>query len=156
MLQGLSGVVGQDTPAKAALIYDWENAWALNDAQGLNNVDKKYFDTVMDHYRALWSLGAQVDVISEDGDLAGYSLVVAPMLYMVREGLGQRLRAFVEAGGTLVSTFGSGYVDANDLCYLGGFPGPLRETLGIWCEEIDVLMPGESNEILYQIGRAHV
>ena len=107
MLQGLSGVVGQDTPAKVALIYDWENAWALNDAQGLNNVDKKYFDTVMDHYRALWSLGAQVDVISEDGDLAGYSLVVAPMLYMVREGLGQRLRAFVEAGGTLVSTFGS-------------------------------------------------
>lgn len=149
MLQGLSGVVGQDTPAKAALIYDWENAWALNDAQGLNNVDKKYFDTVMDHYRALWSQGVQLDILSEDADLAGYDLVVAPMLYMVREGLGQRLRAFVEAGGTLVSTFGSGYVDENDLCYLGGFPGPLRETLGIWCEEIDVLMPGESNEILY-------
>ncbi len=149
ILSKLDGVVGQDTPARAAILYDWENAWALNDAQGLNNRDKKYFDTVMDHYRALWSLGIQVDVVNEDSDLSKYDLLVAPMLYMVRSGLGERVRAFVEKGGTLVSTFGSGYVDENDLCYLGGFPGPLKETLGIWCEEIDVLLPGESNEILY-------
>ena len=33
--------------------------------------------------------------------------------------------AFVKAGGTFVATYWSGVVDENDLCFLGGFPGPL-------------------------------
>jgi beta-galactosidase len=30
---------------------------------------------------------------------------------------------------------------------LGGFPGPLRELLGIWAEEIDALYPGETRRL---------
>jgi beta-galactosidase len=43
------------------------------------------------------------------------------------------------AGGILVVTYASGYVDEHDLCFLGVFPGPLKELLGIWNEEIDAL-----------------
>ena len=64
------------------------------------------------------------------------------MLYMVRGDLGQRLTAFVKNGGTLVGTYCSGLVDANDLCFLGGFPGPLREVFGILVEESDALADG--------------
>ena len=45
----------------------------------------------------------------------------------------------------MVTTYWSGIVDENDLCFLGGFPGPLRRLTGIWSEEIDALYDGECN-----------
>ena len=80
-------------------------------------------------------------------DLTRYKLVIAPMLYMVRPGVAERISAFVHAGGTFVATYWSGIVDENDLCFLGGFPGPLRPVLGIWAEEIDALYEGEGNGV---------
>jgi beta-galactosidase len=47
-----------------------------------------------------------------------------------------------------VATYWSGIVDENDLCFLGGFPGPLREVLGIWAEEIDALYEGDTNGVV--------
>jgi beta-galactosidase len=79
-----------------------------------------------------------------DADFAQYKLVIAPMLYMVREGVGERLTRFVEDGGTLVATYWSGICDDSALCFETGFPGPLREALGIRSEEIDVLYEHES------------
>jgi beta-galactosidase len=70
------------------------------------------------------------------------------MLYMVREGVGERLARFVEAGGTLVATYWSGIVDDSTLCFTTGFPGPLREVLGIRSEELDVLYDDEAVDVL--------
>ena len=39
-----------------------------------------------------------------DTDYSGYSLVVAPMLYMTKPGVAERLTEYVKAGGTLVAT----------------------------------------------------
>jgi beta-galactosidase len=67
---------------------------------------------------------------------------------MVRPGVAERIEAFVAAGGTFVTTYWSGIVDENDLCFLGGFPGPLRQALGVWAEEIDALYEGEENRVV--------
>jgi beta-galactosidase len=79
-----------------------------------------------------------------------YKLLVAPMLYMVRPGVAERIAAFVKAGGAFVATYLSGIVDENDLCFLGGWPAPapLREALGIWAEEIDALYEHDANAVL--------
>jgi beta-galactosidase len=70
------------------------------------------------------------------------------MLYMLQPGVAQRLRAFVEQGGTLVTTYWSGIVNETDLCFLGGWPGDgLRELLGVWDEETDTLTPSERNHV---------
>jgi beta-galactosidase len=90
------------------------------------------------HYREFWRRGIPVDVVNEESDLSRYKLVVAPMLLQVRKGVGERIGAFVEAGGTFVTTYQSGVVDDSDLCHLGGFPGPLKGVLGVWAEETDV------------------
>ncbi len=71
-------------------------------------------------------------MIDADVDLTPYRLVIAPMLYMVRDGFAARAEAFVASGGHLVTTYWTGIVNESDLCYLGGFPGPLRNLLGIW------------------------
>ena len=144
-LKSMDAIVGTTAPARVALVYDWENRWALEDAQGFNNVDKKYLDTVMDHYAALWRLGVSVDIVDQTRDFSGHDVLVLPFSYMLRGDFAQRVEKFVQNGGTLVTTFDTGWVDEHDLCFLGGFPGPLSDTLGIWDEEIDVLMPGMEN-----------
>lgn len=154
MLARLSGVVGCRTEARVAIVFDQQNRWALDDAEGPRNMGMEYEKTVNEHYRPFWEKGIAVDVIDADGDLSQYALVIAPMLYMVREGFAGRAEAFVANGGHLVTTYWTGVVDETDLCHLGGFPGPLRKLLGIWAEEIDCLGEGERNLVQGLAGNA--
>ena len=145
-LEKLKDVRGSMPRAEAALMYDVQNRWALDDCQGPRS-EKHYMDVVLEHYLALKRRGVDVNVIDETHSLDGYKLITAPMLYMLRPGTAERLTAFVRGGGTLVCTAMTGRVDEDDLCFLGGFPGPLREVLGIWCEDTDALYDGEQNGI---------
>ena len=145
-LQKLADVRGTMPEVKVALVYDVQNRWGLTYCQGPRR-DKKYMETLLEHYRALKRLGLQVDIIDETRDITPYQLVVAPMLYMLRPGFAEKLDAFVSGGGTLVCSCFTGRVDEDDLCFLGGFPGPLRDTLGIWVEETDALYDDENNGI---------
>jgi beta-galactosidase len=75
------------------------------------------------------------------------------MLYMLRAGAQERIAEFVAGGGTLVMTYWSGIVDETDNCYLGGFPGGgLRQVLGIWDEELDVLQSFDRNTVVANTG----
>lgn len=150
-LKKLRPVVGTRTRAKAAVIFDQENRWAIRTAQGPRR-DKQYEETVMEHYSALRNLAIDVDVIDADFDLSPYSLVVAPMLYMIKPGVAERLEGFVAGGGTLVVTYWTGIVNENDLCFLGGFPGPLRGLMGVWCEETDAYYPHQKNTAVFADG----
>ncbi|AOM84250.1 beta-galactosidase [Salisediminibacterium beveridgei] len=154
-LAKLDDIVGTKVDAKAALIFDTENRWAINDAKGPRNQGLNYEATIRNHYRPFWEAGVGVDVIDMDDAFDGYEIIVAPMLYMVREGVAQRLEAFVKGGGTLVTTYWSGIVNESDLAFLGGFPGPLRELTGIWAEEIDSLHDGQTNEVKFPDGRVY-
>ncbi|HEY3378161.1 MAG TPA: beta-galactosidase [Armatimonadota bacterium] len=149
-LQQLDPVVGAGVPAEVAIIFDWENRWALEDAQGpRNDGEKRYEGTCMAHAAPFWQRGIPFDVIDMEQDFANYKLLIAPMLYMVRPGVAERIDAFVQAGGTFVATYLSGWVDEHDLCFLGGFPGPLRQVLGLWSEEIDAIGVEEANGVRF-------
>lgn len=139
---GLSGAMPKP---KVAVVYDTENRWALEGAQGPRNMGIHYMETIRRHYEAFWHMGIPVDMIDEECCIDEYSLVIAPMLYMLRAGFAEKLRAFVEKGGTLLSTYHSGIVDASDLVILGGWPGKMMDLFGIWNEEIDSLDNGEEN-----------
>ncbi len=147
-LARLKSVVGGGTTSQVALLYDWPNAWAIAQAAGPRNMGKDYAATCLAHYEPFWLSGIAVDVIESTRDFSGYKLVVAPMLYMLRPGVAARLQAFVAAGGTLVVTYMSGIADENDLCFLGGWPGPLKELLGIWVQEQDVLHQHQKHTVV--------
>lgn len=148
LLGSLGELRGSVIKSRAAVIFDWNCWWAVNDMMGLAKSTKKYPETVFRAYRALLALGLDVDVISPDDDFTGYSLIVAPMLYMIDEKNARRLADFVQSGNTLAATYLTGYVDDNTLCYLGGFPGSvLKEVFGIVAEEIDTLYPSDCNHI---------
>lgn len=149
ILDKLDGVRGTSIKAEVGLIFDWDNRWAINDAQGPRNEGIKYEETVIDYYIPFWKKGVAIDVIEMNCDFSKYKVIVAPMLYMVKEGVAKRLEKFVKEGGILISTYLTGMVDENDLCFLNGFPGPLRKLLGIWNEEIDSLYDGETNNMVF-------
>ncbi|MBI4979509.1 MAG: beta-galactosidase [Spirochaetes bacterium] len=152
-LTKLDDVIGTTTPAKTAIIYDWENRWAIDDFAGyVSQNERRYAETCVDHYRPFWRMGIPADIIDQNEDFSKYSLIIAPMLYMVKPGVAERINAFVENGGTFVATYLSGIVDESDLCFLNGWPGPLRKTLGIWVEETDALDATESNTIAVRDG----
>ena len=148
-LKHLKAVTGSAPENKIALVYDWENRWALEDAR-FGHVDKGYEKTVRAHHSALVRSGFGVDIIDQTGDLSGYTLVSAPMSYMLRGDFAKKVAAYVKRGGTFVLTYVSGYVDEEDLCFQGGFPGPLKEVAGIWAEEVDALFPGMRNTFTWQ------
>lgn len=148
MLDRLGEAAGTVVPSKVAIIYDWENRWAIDDIQGLGK-NRDYHGTCAAHYRQFWKRGVNADIIDMQCPFNKYKLIVAPMLYMLRGNVADRLKLFVHDGGTVVLTYASGYADENDLCYLGGFPGDgLGQLAGIWAEEIDSLYPGEKNGIV--------
>jgi beta-galactosidase len=153
-LRELTDIVGTETDAEVALVFDWDNWWAVKDAQGPRNSGLHYEDTVLQHYRPFWELGAGVDVIGPEADYSKYKLLVAPMWYLISEEAGRRVEQFVANGGTFVATYWSGVVNEHDLCHLGGFPGPLRKTLGIWAEETEGLYEGEVNGLVWGAGNA--
>ena len=143
-LKAIDEVVGSNVSSRVAIVYDWENRWALDDSQGFQKNQKRYSETCYDYHKALWEKGINVDIVRASGDWSGYDLVIAPMLYMVGQETAQKIERYVREGGHLYATYMLGMVDETDLCHLGGFPGGcLKQVFGLWNEEIDTLYPEE-------------
>lgn len=137
------------SPAKTAIYFDWDNWWAIEYSAGPSR-ELGYRDEILNYYQALYSRNIPVDIIGPEDELDGYELVIAPILYMTKSGYDEKIRSFVKSGGTFVTTFFSGIVDENDLVITGGYPGKLRDILGIWVEESDALPMGAENHFTYQ------
>ncbi len=153
LLKELSPLAKSSYTASVALIYNWENRWGLEYSMGpLNREKKAYLETVKKYYYALWNLGIPMDIVSGEESLAKYAMVVAPMLYMLPSTTARELQSFVKSGGTLVTSYYTGYVNKSDLCFEGGAPGPLQDVLGFSVEDLDALHDEENLELSFRRG----
>ena len=143
--------LGSRNEAEVGLIFDWDNYWALEYTSGPSE-DLKYVDQIHQYYQYFYKKNIGVDMIPVDADFSKYKIVVAPVLYMVKDGMKEALENFVKNGGILIITFMSGIVGQSDNVYLGGYPGPLREMAGVWVEEIDALAPEQKNKAKFADG----
>lgn len=147
-LEKLSVVVGEGCNSKVAIICDWENGWAAKSFCGYNNLQRDYYHECTKWYAPFWEKGVSVDIIAMDDDYSKYDLVIAPFLYMLKEGTKERIESYVKNGGNFVAGYLSGIVDKDDLCFLGGFPADnLKDVFGIWVEETDSLPDGMKNVV---------
>ncbi|MFV0342512.1 MAG: beta-galactosidase [Anaerocolumna sp.] len=145
-------ILGSGTEAEVAIVYDWENKWAMEDAQGPRQIGVNYKESVQKFYESFYKLGMNVDFVDMECEIDKYKVLAVPMLYMFREGFENKMRTFVENGGTLIMTYWSGIVDENDRTFLGGTPYGIRDVLGLRFEEIDSLYENESNEMVPVMG----
>jgi beta-galactosidase len=138
--------LGARTPARVALLLDWDSWWALEMSDGPNR-NVRYLDVLGAYHRALWQLNALVDVIPVTADLSSYDVVVAPALHMVKGDLAARVTDVVERGGTFLTTVLSGRVDEDDNAFLADAPAPFRDLLGLRIEETDAQQPSVANPV---------
>lgn len=144
-----SEVLGSRTNAKAAIIFDWDNWWAAEYSAGPSRLIN-YCSEITAYYKALNEQNISVNFVSVEEDLSSYKLVIAPLLYMCKDGFDEKVREYVKNGGRFLTTFFSGYVEDHDLVILGGYPGRLKDILGIWVEESDALPEEEANSFTYK------
>ena len=142
-LRALAPVAAVAGGAGVAIVWDWEAWWAL-ELDWRPSQDVRYVEQVTHWYEQLWRSRLTADFVRADADLSRYPLVVVPSLYLTTRGGGEELRGYAEAGGTLVVSFFSGIVDENDAVVLGGYPGALRDLLGIVVDEFLPLRVGET------------
>ncbi|MGF0169558.1 beta-galactosidase [Streptomyces sp. Marseille-Q5077] len=136
-LESLGDVtLGARTPARTALLFDWDSWWALEISDGPSRL-VKYQEVVHAYYRAARQAGADVDVVAVTADLTAYDVVLAPVLHMVKGDLAERLEAVAARGGTVLTTFLSGRVDEHDRAFLTDVPGPLAPLMGVRVDEWD-------------------
>lgn len=133
-LKQLEGVQGSTVEAKAAIVMDWENWWAV-ELEGKPHNGLNYMESLELYYKVFFDLNIPVDFVHPEADLTKYSLVVAPMLYAVTQEEADHFKQYTRQGGRILFTYFSGIADKHEHIHLGGYPGPLRELLGIYIDE---------------------
>jgi beta-galactosidase len=141
----------KDTHVKpeACILYSHDNDWALRQP----NQPNKHF-SLRDHiqlfYNALHDRNIAVDFARPSEDLSQYKLVIAPSLHLLSGGEADRLKLFVQNGGTLVGTFNTGLVDEHNLAPDTGYPHDLTDLFGLEVLEFDQLAPDQENHLTFK------
>lgn len=149
-LSRLSEVAGTIPDNKVAILFDWDNRWAIQEAKTLADATKKYVDTCIDFYTAMLRMGQDADIISQDMPFDDYKIILAPMMFLLHDGIGDKIADFIKKGGQVLTTYFTGCVDKSTLCYLGGFPGQgLADVFGVIAEETDTFYPSDRNYIKF-------
>ncbi|MEU8424164.1 beta-galactosidase [Micromonospora sp. NPDC048835] len=138
--------LGARTPARVALLFDWDSWWALELSDGPSRL-VRYQQVVLAYHRALWDAGVDLDVVAVTADLSRYDVVVAPALHLLKGDLPQRLEAVAARGGSVLTTYLSGRVDENDQAFLMDVPGPLGQLMGVRVDEWDARGPEVVNPV---------
>lgn len=141
-----TGLMGGEIDTRVAIMFDWSSYWSLEGCVGPTQ-GLRYPDEVHRFYRVFHSRNIAVDMIPSTTDaasLAKYRMVVAPALIQVLPGVADAVAEYVRGGGTFVTGYMAGIHDEHDLVVPGGYPGELRDLMGVWVEEIDALAPGET------------
>ena len=120
--------------AEVAILFDWENWWAIEQGSMPSN-ELALLPRVLALYAELFKRHITVDFAHPAADLSRYKLVILPHLYLVDDRSAANIENYAAQGGTLLATFFSGIVDRDDHVRLGGYPAPFRKLLGLWVEE---------------------
>lgn len=140
---------GTRVPSEVCILYSHDNEWALRQP----NQPNKHF-SLRDHiqlfYGALHSRNILVDFARPSEDLSKYKLVFAPSLHLLSGGEADRLKLYVQNGGTLVATFNTGLVDEHNMAPESGYPHDLTDLFGMEVLEFDQLPPGEENHLTFK------
>ena len=129
------GILGSRlAKSRVAVVFDYESEWATEHTatptQHVHHVNEP-----LAWFRALADQGVTADVVPVRGAWDGYEMVVLPSVYLLSEETTRRVRDYVVGGGRLVVTYYTGISDEKDHVWLGGYPGSIRDVVGVRVEE---------------------
>ena len=129
------GILGSRlAKSRVAVVFDYESEWATEHTatptQHVHHVDEP-----LAWFRALADQGVTADVVPVRGAWDDYEMVVLPSVYLLSEETTRRVRDYVVGGGRLVVTYYTGISDEKDHVWFGGYPGSIRDVVGVRVEE---------------------
>ncbi len=135
--------------ADVCILYTHDNEWSLQ--QPIQ--PSKFFD-LREHiqliYNALHDRNIQVDFARPTDGLGKYKIIFAPSMQLLADAEVDRLKLYVQNGGTLVSTFNTGLVNQNHISPNTGYPGNMTDLFGLEVVEFDPIMPGDENHLTFK------
>jgi beta-galactosidase len=146
---------GTKVVAEAAILYSHANAWALQFPMQPNRHFKQREHGML-FYTALHDRNVPVDFVptpqtdEDSAALARYKIVIAPSLHLLAGGEADRLKLYVQEGGTLVGTFNTGLVDEHNTAPDSGYPHDLTDLFGLEVQEFDAIAPETENHIVFK------
>ena len=144
--------------SKVAVVFDYESQWATEyTANPTQQVD--HWTEPLDWFRALADNGITADVVPVRSDWDSYEIAVLPCVYLLSEETSRRVREFVANGGKLFVTYYTGLGDENDHIWLGGYPGSIRDVVGVRVEEFAPMgndMPGALDHLDLTMARSRM
>lgn len=135
-------VDGTEVRNRVAIINSYEQNWAFQiqpQAEGLG-----WWEQVRRYHDSLRRLGVGVDLPPLSVDLSRYAVVILPGWYLMDPADIDKLRAYVQDGGTLVVSPRTGVKDAVNLCREEPLPGLLSEVVGVEIDDYDPLGKAEN------------
>ncbi|MCX8090584.1 MAG: beta-galactosidase [Verrucomicrobiae bacterium] len=142
-------LAGTKVEAEVCILYSHDNDWALQQpVQPTKHF--KLREHIQLFYNALHDRNILVDFARPSEDLSRYRLVFAPSLHLLSGGEADRLKLYVQNGGTLVATFNTGLVDEHQIAPDSGYPHDLTDLFGMEVLEFDPLPPGEENHLIFK------
>ena len=120
--------------SRVAVVFDYESEWATEHTatptQKVHHVDEP-----LQWFRALADHGVTADVVPVSSNWDEYEVAVLPSVYILSEETTRRVRDYVANGGRLIVTYYTGLSDEKDHVWLGGYPGSIRDVVGVRVEE---------------------
>jgi beta-galactosidase len=112
-----------------ALCFDSNSDWAFAIQPGQPKL--KYSAEVFSWYGAISSSHAGVDIVDATQDLSTYKILFAPAMYIVSPQQAERIRGFVQNGGTFIAGFRLGVKDEHSRIVDTPLPGLLTDVMGV-------------------------
>jgi beta-galactosidase len=130
---------------RTAFLNSFENRWDIdNHKQTIRwNTTEHWFK----YYRALKSMMAPVEVMTEEKDFGRYPFLIAPSYQLVDKELVARFTDYVRNGGTLILTCRSAQKDRRGHVWETLWAEPIYDLIGAAIPKYDVLPQGREGRV---------
>lgn len=138
-----------ETPVKSevAIVYDYDSLAAFRIQRQSIQLD---CETEMKKYhKAFYDVNVLVDVIPADSDLSGYKVLILPQMIITKAAFQQKVKRFVENGGTVVLTYRDFVKDSdNNLVFGKQIPVDFDTFAGVYMTETESLQEGQEFPVI--------
>lgn len=121
--------------SRVALLCGFESEYAFR--LQLQTAGFYYMEQLQAYHDAFSHYGVNVDIISQEADLEGYDIVVAPAMYVRSQKAVRQLHDFASRGGIVLLTTRSGVKDEHNNCIMRPLPTDYADMTGCVVEEYD-------------------
>lgn len=120
--------------SEVAIVFDYESQWATEHT-ATPSQQVNHWTEPLEWFRAFADRGVTADIVPIRGGWDTYEAAVLPSVYLLDEANTQRVHDYVAKGGKLFVTYYTGISDERDHIWLGGYPGSIRDVVGVRVEE---------------------